>query len=525
MTNTAEESRLAAVHALELVDTPPEERFDRITRLVQVCLNAPIVLMTLVDRDRLFFKSRQGTALTELLRKGSFCDRVLQRDEDFVVEDAAGDPRFRHHGLVSGPAGVRFYAGYPVCTHDGHVVGTLCILDTRPRSFDAAERSRLASFARLVEAELHREHLERTRARAGSSEGELRRFFSLSLDMLCVAGHDGYFKELNPAWESTLGWTRAELLERPYVEFVHREDRGRTVQEARLLERGDITVAFENRYRCKDGSYRNLLWSAVADPVSQRVFAVARDITALRATEEALRRARAIGDAANRGRGRFLASLARELRAPLNAVLGFADTLLAGSSGMDERQQSFAERIQAGGRELSQCVQSLHELAQIESGEAQTSREPVDVVGLAAAVVASLEPEARAKGLALGLDSPESLEPVASDPRRLRQALERVAGQALRETERGEVRVRVLADAGAGRPERIEVVEGTPGEAGEWRGVSGLMPRLERGDATAREPAGGLSIAIARALCERLGHRLQVVSRTGAGTTYTIHLA
>src|SRR5512147_3202381 len=128
-----EEARIAALHALSLLETPPEERFDRITRLAAQLFGIPMSAMSLVDRDVQFMNSRQGFPFTSIPRAGSFCSCALLQDETFVVEDAAADPRFQHHDLVCGPAGIRFYAGHPISTHDGQKIGTLCVLDQKPR--------------------------------------------------------------------------------------------------------------------------------------------------------------------------------------------------------------------------------------------------------------------------------------------------------------------------------------------------------------------------------------------------------
>jgi PAS domain S-box-containing protein len=111
------------------------------------------------------------------------------------------------------------------------------------------------------------------------SEGDLREFIDLSLNLLCIAGTDGYFKLVNPAWQATLGYTAEELLSRPYLEFVHPDDRPATVAEATDIASGESTVSFENRYRCKDGSYKWLLWSAVARPERGLIYAIAADVT------------------------------------------------------------------------------------------------------------------------------------------------------------------------------------------------------------------------------------------------------
>ena len=111
------------------------------------------------------------------------------------------------------------------------------------------------------------------------TEDDLREFINLSLNLLCIAGTDGYFKHVNPAWETTFGFTGEELLSLPYLEFVHPDDREATMAEAAKIASGSNTLSFENRYRCKDGSYRWLLWSAIVRAERGLIYAIAADIT------------------------------------------------------------------------------------------------------------------------------------------------------------------------------------------------------------------------------------------------------
>lgn len=111
------------------------------------------------------------------------------------------------------------------------------------------------------------------------------RFFSLSIDMLCVLGFDGYFRRLNPAWERVLGYSTQELRSRKFIEFVHPDDRARTLGQNTDVRGGGQALSFENRYLCKDGSFRWLLWNATADPVEQVIYSVARDVTARKEAE------------------------------------------------------------------------------------------------------------------------------------------------------------------------------------------------------------------------------------------------
>ncbi len=149
-----EEQRLRTLHSLALLDTPAEERFDRITRLAARLFNIPIALITLVDAERQWFKSRFGESMTQTPREQSFCAHAILDSETFVVNDALNDERFADNPLVSGQSRIRFYAGQPMVAPDGSRVGTLCLIDHRPREFSEAELQALRDLAALAEREL-----------------------------------------------------------------------------------------------------------------------------------------------------------------------------------------------------------------------------------------------------------------------------------------------------------------------------------------------------------------------------------
>jgi signal transduction histidine kinase len=153
-TPSDEAERLQDLRSLQVLDTPAEERFDRITRLTRRLLGVPVALISLVDADRQWFKSRQGIELTEVPRDGSFCDHAILCDELFVVHDARADARFADNACVHGTAGIRFYAGAPLRAASGRKIGALCALDCVPRELSRDQRDSLRDLADWVESEL-----------------------------------------------------------------------------------------------------------------------------------------------------------------------------------------------------------------------------------------------------------------------------------------------------------------------------------------------------------------------------------
>jgi signal transduction histidine kinase len=149
-----ESSRLATIAALDILDTPPERAFDDLTRIAALVCRTPVALVTLVDAERQWFKSRVGFALEQTSRDASFCAHAILHPGMLVVEDATQDPRFASNPLVTSEPHVRFYAGAPLVTSSGDAVGTLCVIDRVPRTLDATGRITLEALARQVVSQL-----------------------------------------------------------------------------------------------------------------------------------------------------------------------------------------------------------------------------------------------------------------------------------------------------------------------------------------------------------------------------------
>ena len=270
--------RLAELADYDVLDTPAEAPLDALTTLAARLLGTPISLVSIVDADRQWFKSRCGLDAPETGRDVSFCGHVIAADESMVVPDATVDPRFFDNPLVTGPPFVRFYAGVPLRTAKGFALGTLCVIDHQSRAITADQLDSLEILARQVMAQLELRREQRKLAEERDRLLTFQRFFEVSHDLFCTA-NDTSLVEVSPAWERVLGWTAQELRTRPFLDFVHPDDVAATTAVVMELVRIPRALAdFENRYRTRDGRWINLAWSATfRDGV---IFAVARDVTA-----------------------------------------------------------------------------------------------------------------------------------------------------------------------------------------------------------------------------------------------------
>ncbi|MEZ5360895.1 MAG: GAF domain-containing protein [Bryobacterales bacterium] len=151
-----ESTRLQTLHSLGLLDTPPEERFDRVIRLARRIFDVPVAVISLVDAERQWFKSCLGLDVQETPREISFCGHTILSANALIVEDAQLDPRFCSNPLVTRPPHIRFYAGRPLFVGPGSAIGSLCVLDAKPRTFSSADHDSLRDLAAIVADELKR---------------------------------------------------------------------------------------------------------------------------------------------------------------------------------------------------------------------------------------------------------------------------------------------------------------------------------------------------------------------------------
>ena len=349
------------------------------------------------------------------------------------------------------------------------------------------------------------------------AKDELQRFFSLVPALVVVASSDGYFLNLNPEWEKTLGYSRAELLSQPYESFIHPDDIGPTREEVMRQINGGMTIHFENRYRHKDGSYRWLEWYAT--PVADnQLYAAARDVTDRREMEIELRRAKEKAEESDRLKSAFLANMSHEIRTPMNGILGFTE-ILSEPGIPAEDQARYIRIIQKSGNRLLNIINDIVDIAKIESGQMEVRQSFQNLNEKIEYLYNFFLPEALQKGLEFqfvtGLPAEEA--GVVSDHEKILAIMINLIKNALKFTNSGNIRF--------GYNRKEELIEFFVSDTGH--GIRDdlkelIFERFRQGDKlTDKNYKGtGLGLAISKAYTEMLGGTIRVESAISKGSTF-----
>ncbi len=456
--------------------------------------------------------------------------RVWATGQPAWIPDVVHDTNFPR-AAVAAQEGLHAAFGFPILLR-GEVLSVMEFFSREIRAPDVDLLSTLTSVGNQIGL-----FVDRRRA-----QEELDRFFMLSLDMLVVAGFDGYFKRVNPAWQRVLGYTEEELLSRPYMEFVHPEDLAATTVEARKLsETGQELLYFENRYFHKDGTLRWLMWTSTPYPEQQVIYGAARDITERKAAEETLasyardleisrreledqaaRQAQLVreleiakgrAETATETKSAFLANMSHEVRTPLNGILGM--TTLALQTRLTAEQREYLTTVKSSADSLLEVINDILDFSKIEAQRLDLEHAELDLretVGDAAKLLALRAAE---KGIELAChimaDVPET---VLGDAGRLRQVLLNVLGNAVKFTTEGEVVLRVSVQTASASQVTLHFAVSDTGigiPADKQRQIFQAFTQADS-STTRRYGGTGLGLAIALRLVELMGGQLWVES-------------
>jgi PAS domain S-box-containing protein len=434
--------------------------------------------------------------------------RVWASTEPAWIPDVTKDQNFPR-AAIAAKEGLRAALGFPI-TVGQQFVGVMEFFSQEIRQPDTELLGMLGALGSQIGQFVERKHAEQ----------DLDRYFSLSLDMLCVANYAGYFKRLNPAWKRTLGYDIGELKASPFIDFVHPDDREATLAEVQKVAQGENTISFENRYRAKDGTYRWLLWSATPFAQQQLIYAAARDITERKESEEKIEWLREEAEAANQAKSDFLARMSHEIRTPLNVVIGMGDVLERTALNTEQRQ--YVRVFQKAGSNLLTLINDLLDLSKVEAGRMALEEIDFELSGVTDAIVEIMSLRAHQKGIELRSEIATGVPAkLRGDPARLRQVLINLVSNAIKFTSKGRVLLRVEPDpdnVNAGL--RFSVSDTGIGIAPDKLGV--IFEDFAQGDASTTRIYGGtgLGLAISRRMVELMNGRIWAESRPGEGATF-----
>jgi PAS domain S-box-containing protein len=480
-----EGARLAALHALELLDTGPDLRFDRIVRLLARLLDAPIALLNLVDVDRQWSKAAVGLPQGgQADRSASFCAHVVAQGAPLLVPDTLADERFHDNPQVTHAPGLRCYFGVPVRSPDGPVIGSLCVASSVPRHLGDHGMRTLEDLAAWVEAELDRDLLARTSLHERVGRQQLEAITTAVSDAIVVVGTDGRVRAANPAASTLSGLTRQELLGR-HVGAMLVADPVATGALERVLAAGPRGAAGRGEVlvrRPRGGPLPVEVTFTGSEGVDAYVV-VARDISERRRF-----------DALRDG---LVATVSHELRTPLSAIKASLDLAVGGMFGpLDPTLQEVLDIAQDSTDRLCRLVDDIVDLERTRNGQLRLNLADTEVAALIERSVRGLASLAASSGVHVEVAALPSA-PVRVDADRIVQALTNLLANAVRFSPPGEA-VEVSAST-TDDEVIIEVRDRGPGvPETERHAIFGRFHRVDD-----RGEGAGLGLAIARELVER----------------------
>jgi PAS domain S-box-containing protein len=522
-----EPARLEELRGYGVLDTMPEEALDELTALAAKTCGTPISLVSLVDENRQWFKSRHGMEPQETPRNLSFCSYALGQSDILVVPDATKDPRFADNDLVTGDPGIRFYAGAPLITPENATLGTLCVIDRKPRELTEIQAQTLRVLARQVMVHLE---LSRQVRELRLSEERFSSAFEHAPIGMALVSLEGKWLKVNQAISDLLGYSAGELKEKTFQELTYPDDLETDMDHVRGLLAGKGTsYHIEKRYFHKEG---HLVWaklgvSLVRDAKGAPLHFISQiqDITDIKQAivwqQELTRQAQA----GERAKADFLATMSHEIRTPLNGVIGMTSVLA--DTELNAMQRECVSTIHTSGESLLTVINDILDYSKIEAGRLELESRPFNLRQCVEEAFDLFSAPIRAKHLELNvLVAPEVPSHVIGDTMRLRQILVNMISNAIKFTERGEIVVNVECTKRDDEGCHLLFSVADTGIGISKEDAEKLFRAFQQVDTSTTRKFGGtgLGLIISKRLTEFMGGTMWLESELGVGSTFFFNI-
>ncbi len=537
--------RLQALLDLKILDTPPDVGLDIMVGLAKRLLKVPTAALSLIDKDRQWFKSRLGINACQTDRKDAFCSYTIMSDDVLVVQDTTRDPRFHDNPMVLTGPKIRAYAGAPIILSPGIRIGTICVVDVKPRRFSKADLATLKDFAaltvgriKLLKIALEADERAHQLSEASRIAARAQVVLGVMSDGVVVQDRTGAIVSANDSACNVLGLTLDQLMGRKSVDPRWRsvnedgsEFAGENHPAMITLATGEpvshVTLGIEQPDRVRRWlrvSSRPLFEEGTLTP--SHAVATFSDITEIVEKGQALQKAQEVADAANRAKSAFLANVSHEIRTPLNAVIGLTSVL--SQSHLDAAQIEMVELIKTSGETLERLLSDILDVSKIEACKTELCLAPMDLQANVTAAAQLIGLRADDKGLGFRINfGPETSGQFLGDAVRLRQIISNLASNALKFTSKGHVSVHVELDhsrRGSNSEPHVKIIVADTGRGFDSETASRLFARFEQADTSITRAFGGtgLGLSICKSLAEMMGGTIQASSVPGVGSEFTV---
>jgi PAS domain S-box-containing protein len=531
----AEVLRLQAVRAWGVLELDEDETLQEIAKIAALSCGVPVGMIGFMGEDRQVFKARFGWDIPSMPRNISFCERAIQQFSTVIVGDTHEHSHFASHPLVKGQPHVRFYAGTPLITAEGHVLGTLAVFDSEAHPISTTQKRILESLAREVISALvvrrNMSELER-RARESSdvksvlaeTEERLHDLFESVDDFILTIGIDGRLLHVNRAFFDSFEVQRDEISRVSVFDITHSEMRPEFVKIFRRVAATGRSESIETVFITNHGrriTVEGKLSPRVIDGRTSLVRVIFRDISERKQFEVELGKARDAALESARMKTQFLTNISHEIRTPMNAVVGMLQLLL--DTRLDDEQKEFAKTALSSADELLNIINNILQISKLESGRLRAVLSDFDLLNTVKWIVDVMSVAALEKGLTLTsrLD-PRLPAVVYGDVSAIRQVLTNLLNNAVKFTEHGKIDLVVDLDQ---ETDTHQIVKFTVTDTGMGIPESSIGSIFESfsqvdGSMTRQHGGVGLGLATSKQLVELYSGVMGVESKVLEGSKF-----